>query len=224
MSERDEALIEGFLLQLAKRRGQVKVLEWGAGGSTIEFPYRLLDAGFRVSWLSVEHNDAFARHLGTRGRATGRALRVQSADQSDAASLCEAMDLSTVVVATLVLSQVKGSAPPWPSISQTDPYLQVPVDVGRSRRDSWDLVLVDGRFRRACLQVASGLIGCDGVVVLHDAWRSYYHRGFSYFKAGSLVGDELWVGSHRMSNVRQLVPPDAFSRHQSSDRFRRLSP
>lgn len=59
-----------------------------------------------------------------------------------------------------------------------------------------DLVIVDGRLRRRCLIEASRV---DGVVVLHDAQRAYYHCAFGLFAHQGRVGDMLWIGSQNQA-------------------------
>ncbi len=40
----------------------------------------------------------------------------------------------------------------------------------------YDLIFVDGRWRRRCLIAAAELLAPGGVVILHDAQRQYYHE------------------------------------------------
>ena len=44
-----------------------------------------------------------------------------------------------------------------------------------------DLIIVDGRRRNACLEVAREIIAADGVVLLHDSCRRRYETGMSRF-------------------------------------------
>jgi hypothetical protein len=61
---------------------------------------------------------------------------------------------------------------------------------------------VDGRARISCLAKAAKIIEDSGVVILHDANRSYYHDPFKLFKYGVFLTDHridaggLWIGSH----------------------------
>ncbi len=44
----------------------------------------------------------------------------------------------------------------------------------------FDLIVVDGRARKACLDTAPSLLSDRGVVILHDANRTAYHAGFAH--------------------------------------------
>lgn len=55
----------------------------------------------------------------------------------------------------------------------------------------YDVILVDGRKRRRCLLEASKLLKPGGIVLLHDARRTYYHGAFSAYPDSRLL---LWTG------------------------------
>ncbi|RFA27948.1 hypothetical protein CAI21_13580 [Alkalilimnicola ehrlichii] len=42
---------------------------------------------------------------------------------------------------------------------------------------------------------ARSLINPGAVVILHDAFREYYHCAMSTYESSQFVGDELWVGA-----------------------------
>lgn len=69
------------------------------------------------------------------------------------------------------------------------------VDYPFSLRRRHCIILVDGRKRRRCLKVASKMLALNGVVILHDARRQYYHCAFEEFARGSFIGDDLWIGA-----------------------------
>lgn len=78
-------------------------------------------------------------------------------------------------------------------------YLDFPSALG-----PFDLILVDGRARVACLKKAAGLLSERGVVILHDANRRYYEEGWEPYRFQALFRDHrptvggIWVGSlHR---------------------------
>ncbi|MBF0331990.1 MAG: class I SAM-dependent methyltransferase [Candidatus Omnitrophica bacterium] len=75
-------------------------------------------------------------------------------------------------------------------------YVEAP-----SAQKPFDLILVDGRARVACLKKAYEIMADDGVVILHDAERPYYQDAvrifpFSFFLE-STDGCKLWVGSKK---------------------------
>lgn len=61
----------------------------------------------------------------------------------------------------------------------------------------YDIVFIDGRNRKQCLDNAKGLLKKNGIVILHDAQRERYHGGMEGYK-GKYIGSsipKLWVGS-----------------------------
>lgn len=68
-----------------------------------------------------------------------------------------------------------------------DEYVAYPATLGKK----YDVILVDGRKRRRCLLEASKLLKSDGVVILHDARRTFYHCAFSAFSDSRML---LWSG------------------------------
>ncbi len=55
-------------------------------------------------------------------------------------------------------------------------YVDFPED-----RGPFDLIVVDGRARVACIEKAAGLLADGGVVMLHDANRVFYHGPFGLY-------------------------------------------
>ncbi len=84
-------------------------------------------------------------------------------------------------------------------------YITFPEQFGK-----FDFILVDGRARSACLIKAHELIKKEGVVILHDANREYYHEPFgSYeyqimFKDWRVDDGGLWLGSRGIDIARVL--------------------
>lgn len=71
-----------------------------------------------------------------------------------------------------------------------DDYVSLPLTLGKR----YSLILVDGRKRRRCLEVASKILAPFGVCILHDASREYYHCALKNFTWGAFVGTDLWIG------------------------------
>lgn len=72
-----------------------------------------------------------------------------------------------------------------------EPYITLPAALG----GGFDVLLVDGRYRRRCLLHAATQMAPGGVTVLHDAWRTYYQCAFAAFPYQQRIGEELWIGS-----------------------------
>lgn len=74
----------------------------------------------------------------------------------------------------------------------------------------YDFILIDGRARIDCLRKSLKLICPEGIVVLHDANRKYYHPGFSnfnysiYLKDSKFFNGGLWLGSLQIDPINYL--------------------
>lgn len=71
-------------------------------------------------------------------------------------------------------------------------YVDYPEKIGK-----FDFILIDGRARIACIQKAFDLISLEGIVVLHDANREYYHDSLDKFPYQDmfLYSRGIWIGS-----------------------------
>jgi len=66
-------------------------------------------------------------------------------------------------------------------------YITYPATLG----EKYNVIFVDGRKRRRCMLEASKLLKPGGMVLLHDARRTYYHCAFRAFPDSRLL---LWTG------------------------------
>ena len=91
---------------------------------------------------------------------------------------------------------------PWTDANDDGAYYDLKdyVDyAGMSK--PYDFILVDGRARIECLKRAYEWISDEGVVVLHDSMRQYYHpplKIFPHQKMFEILGQTsqgLWLGS-----------------------------
>ncbi len=55
-------------------------------------------------------------------------------------------------------------------------YINCPLDFMK-----FDVIFIDGRYRRRCLEVASRCLTYDGIVILHDAHRLHYRSGLQFY-------------------------------------------
>ena len=58
------------------------------------------------------------------------------------------------------------------------------IDFPSTLNIKFNFILVDGRKRAECLKRASTILASNGVAVLHDAEREWYHEGFKYYVSG----------------------------------------
>ncbi len=83
----------------------------------------------------------------------------------------------------VTISYVKPNAYPWTdadndgAYSDLKDYIELPEKWGE-----FDLILIDGRARNACLKKALDILADGGIVIMHDANRKYYHQSFAQFR------------------------------------------
>ncbi len=87
-------------------------------------------------------------------------------------------------------------------------YVNFPDRFGK-----FDFILVDGRARKECVAKAYKLVADNGVVVIHDANRVYYHEPFKLYKHQAMFRDRhedgggLWIGSKNL-DIKRVVDVD----------------
>lgn len=90
-------------------------------------------------------------------------------------------------------------------LPEAEPYITAPLAVG----GQFDVLLIDGRFRRRCLDVAMQVVRPGGLVLLCEAHRPYYQCGIAKHGGrmlqtshtpGTLRRHAAWV--NRQSPVR----------------------
>jgi len=101
----------------------------------------------------------------------------------------------------VVLFDVGNSSLKQPRNVDMEDYINYPFTLNKK----FDLVLVDGRRRRRCLINASKFVKDDGVVLLHDAQRKYYHCAFDNYKWSTFLSKTLWVGGTK--NLVSIIMP-----------------
>lgn len=79
----------------------------------------------------------------------------------------------------------------------SDEMMQDYINFPATLDTRFDIVIVDGRKRQACLKQATKLLSEDGAVFLHDALRPRYHDGFRFFPDGRFISLKLWQGTVR---------------------------
>ncbi len=83
-------------------------------------------------------------------------------------------------------------------------YINYPATQGK-----FDLIIIDGRGRKDCAVAAKEILTDNGILILHDANREWYHEPLQEFKFRELfldyrnkyenfrrVAGGIWLGSH----------------------------
>lgn len=150
--------IEDTLVRLAKHRECLNVLEWGSGNGTVYFAKFLQKKNVRFKWIAVEHFVPWFE------KVTAMLKEHRLSDHVECFLKSPTREEDKNVQETLDL----------------DEYVHFPSTLGIN----FDFVLVDGRKRRECLEKAVGILYPDGVVILHDAERPWYHEGCKHYANG----------------------------------------
>jgi hypothetical protein len=74
------------------------------------------------------------------------------------------------------------------------------VDYPRRLGKKFDVIIVDARFRRRCIQAAREALQTDGVVVLHDAHKKQYHDGLELYPYRRFIDSGTWYPLQDESN------------------------
>jgi hypothetical protein len=214
MSVRDADLYEALIHRIGQLRADdtLRVIEWGAGRSTLWYSKYIERLGIPFSWLSLEHNKTFfeERH-GQILKCRPNAIMIS--EHEYAPDKIRAL-LSRPGVTVVVLYDVGEVRPDRQGRIEDravdlDAYVSLPARVGLE----CDLAVIDGRKRRRCLLESARLLSPTGYAILHDAWRSYYHCAFNSFRSGRRFGDEWWIGSNIDTTFEDVLPRHAFERH-----------
>ena len=217
MSVRDADLLEELLHRLAARRAgaPVRVVEWGAGRSTLWYTSYLQTLGVPFHWLAIEHNGRFFEQS-VAGRLRSRpGAAVVDGRHAGPDELHGLLAGNSVVAVTYDAGDLRPFLPGRDADRDAD--LDAYVWLPRLADFSCDLAIVDGRKRRRCVLEAAKILAEDGQVVLHDAWRRHYQSAFSSYRSGRRFGDEWWIGAHRDTDFTDLLPWHAWERHQEPD-------
>lgn len=163
-----------IISEILRRKKLKRCLEWGAGYSTGYFPK---DVEEDALWIAVEHQRDWYKEI------------KQNVSRSNTK-----------------VYYVPPNNFPW-----TDTYndgassdLKDYIEFPKSLNMKFDFILIDGRARKDCLLCALDILNRDGIVVLHDADRAYYHENFQFYEHQVLFSDYgrrggLWIGSRNLN-------------------------
>lgn len=202
MSVRDGELVKTILLNAGTHKvGRLRVLEWGAGQSTLEYSRILSEQRIRFYWLTLEYDrDFFDTSLAPE--LLDRADTVLRYADDDRTIHGPVGDTQAIVEAVCWNhTALRPAEDVADRTADLDDYVAYPASTG----GDFDVVIVDGRKRRRCLLAMVDLMGPDTVVLLHDAWHSYYHCALERYPVSKFFGDELWVGARSAARIDDVL-------------------
>jgi hypothetical protein len=206
MSVRDGELIKAVLLNAAtnRRPDRLHVLEWGAGKSTLSYTAVLGGAGMPVRWLALEYDRQFcdasiAPELLSRPTTALRYIedgQVLTGSPGDGEPTTEVVCWNRTSLRPFLGDEFIADR-----AADLDSYVDYPRSVGIH----FDVIIVDGRKRRRCLLTALDMMAQHTVVLLHDAFRTYYHPAMQAYPVSRFIGDELWIGARHDGALRMAL-------------------
>jgi len=164
-SPADIAIMKKVLTETGGPR--LRVFEWGSGASTIYYTRYLTSVGRDFEWHAMDNSIKWQGSVQQRLAQAGLDGRVQVHCREFPA-----------------FWELPGYTPggPVPPASYcgsavVEGYVALPSELG----SPFDVMIVDGRFRRRCLLLARDVLAPGGVVMLHDANKPHYHPSLSAF-------------------------------------------
>ncbi|GAA4706057.1 hypothetical protein [Phytohabitans rumicis] len=209
MSFLDAEISERVFLAVVRRgQGLPRILEWGSGLSTLYFARRLAEFGDFL-WVTVEYDRGFFDQRVAPYLQLWSDVHVIRVDGPG--DLARGLDGGLPARGLVAIVYDAGGLIPHERaqdrLVDLDDYVAAPARLGTS----FDAVLVDGRKRRRCLIEASRLVTDDGVVMLHDAQRPYYHCAFGRYRQSRRIGNELWIGAKGSVDLARWLPPEVLA-------------
>jgi hypothetical protein len=205
MSVRDGELIRAVLLNMTEfRHGQpLRVLEWGAGLSTLSYSAILARMGVPFHWLALEYDREFCEKSIAPELLARSATSLRYVDENRVLEGLPSEEPNTEVLCwnRSALRPFLGPEHAADRKADLDEYVNYPLAAGLEV----DVVLVDGRKRRRCLLAALDVIASKAVVLLHDAFREHYHCAMREYPASRLIGDELWIGAREPTSLNTAL-------------------
>jgi len=158
MDPDDIEILREVMRAYAETGQPLEILEWGSGGSTLMCAELLHKLGVRFRWRSIEHHQSWNKRV--RGKV---AVSVKEEKIPKGAVTVHFMPLNTNGNTYIALPWLDG-----------DPEELKDVPESAIKRQKFDIVIVDGRFRRRCVIRSRTLLKPNGILLLHDAERPWY--------------------------------------------------
>jgi len=181
---------------------KIKIFEWGSGFSTIYYSEYLRKKGAAFEWHSIDNNKAWHEKVKSKVNKKGLQPYVQLY-LKEFIPFWEKSGWGTIPPPCGVFS---------PKSENEKAYINFP----KLLNDKFDIVIVDARFRRHCIQTAKETVFPEGIVIMHDAQKMHYHAGLDDFQynifihSGSWypfqkIPNKVWIGSIGNSKIFELL-------------------
>ncbi len=192
----DKKIFKSVFQQYAGKR--VSIFEWGSGRSTIYYSRYLASIGADYEWHAIDNSEEW---------------------QEKVALLINRFGLNDSVHLYFSEFPAFWELPEWSWKEKIPPkdictpkvieYVDYPRRLAGPK--GFDIIIVDGRFRRRCLLTAPEVLAPGGMVLLHDAQSLHYQNSLEkyklgrFFDVGTLPGSRVkintWLGTLDNSRV-----------------------
>ena len=186
--------------------GSLRVFEWGSGASTIYYSKFLKSLGREFEWHAIDNSKKWHQMV------QKRVLH---------ARLSGCVDVRCLEFPAFW--ELSGYSPdsPVPTHSYTCSgnvlkYVNSPRELGKR----FEMVIVDGRYRRRCLLVAAEVLAPRRVVILHDAQRTHYHSSLASYPHVEFLETGVLPGSREKSAIALCSLDDGSFIHQLAGKYR----
>ncbi len=148
-----------------------RLLEWGSGGSTVDFLKRYASI---EKMVSIEHHPLWYEKV--KAAATDPRLSYFLKEGASEEPKPEFFGLYTAKRAA------------WRRRAETDrsvfkDYVEHPASLGMN----FDCIFVDGRARNFCIETGWDLLERGGLMIIHDAQREFYHATIAKMGAATYL-------------------------------------
>jgi len=175
---------------------KLRILEWGSGRSTVYYARYLKSSGINFEWYAIDNSREWY----------GNVLKwLKKFNLTDCVHLYlfEFKPFWLKPNWTWKMQHPQGFAPKEKNEIE---YITFPATLGTK----YDVIIVDGRFRRRCLLEAQKILETNGLVFLHDAQKEWYHSSTSAYKYGKFIDSGyLYVGGGRIRSRLWIGSNDA---------------
>lgn len=201
-TSRERKLFKEVFKSFAGKR--LRVFEWGSGNSTIHYGQYLNSIGCDFEWHAIDNSREWKEFVTSTVNHHGLDDKVHI-HFSEFPPFWEVSGWSwkTLQIPKEVCSQ------------ESIEYVEYPRRL--SGTEGFDVIIIDGRFRRRCLIEATSVLARGGLVLLHDAQKTHYHNPLQNYKygrffdggklPGSNVSMKTWIGSNDPHPIIEQYTP-----------------
>ena len=165
---------------------KIKIFEWGSGFSATYYANYLRQKKVDFEWHTIDNNKTWHKKI---------------------KALVKKKNLESYIWLYLKEFKPFWEKPHWspippacdgfsPKSENEKSYIRFPSIL----KDKFDLVIIDARFRRHCIQTAKEVLLPEGIIILHDAQKTHYHVGLHVFRYKRFIDTGSWYPFQKLPN------------------------